>query len=101
MEKKVKITNYNINTKKIDSDLTVACVSDLHSRPCEKIVAALKSISPDIILLAGDIFEIITPYMSKRNENASQFIKDCLSIPLLAHNSSSAAKKSLVTINFS
>ena len=76
----MKITNYTINTDKKGIDITVACVSDLHARPCKKVISALKSIHPDVILLSGDIFEIITPYMSDRNQNAYEFANECVSI---------------------
>ncbi len=76
----MKVTNYTVNTDKRGIDLTVACVSDLHARPCKKIITALKNISPDIILLAGDIFEIIVPYMENRNKNAEEFIKECVNL---------------------
>lgn len=76
----MKVTSYNIDTDKKGIDITVACVSDLHARPCKRIIDALKSISPDIILLAGDIFEIIAPYMESRNKNAMEFIKECVTI---------------------
>ena len=76
----MQITDYTINTQKKGIDLTVACVSDLHARPCKKVISALKSICPDVILLAGDIFEIISPSMSDRNKNALEFVKSCVSI---------------------
>ena len=76
----MKITDYTIKTAKKGINITVACVSDLHARPCKKVISALKSIHPDVILLAGDIFEIITPYMSDRNQNAYEFMKECVSL---------------------
>ncbi len=76
----MKITDYIISTDKKGIDITVACVSDLHARPCKKVLSALKSIRPDAILLAGDIFEIISPYMSDRNQNAYEFVKECVSL---------------------
>lgn len=76
----MKITDYIINTDKNGIDITAACVSDLHARPCKKVIATLKSIHPDVILLAGDIFEIISPSMSDRNQNAYEFVRECISI---------------------
>ena len=80
----MKVTDYIINIDKKGIDITVACVSDLHARPCQKVITALKNIHPDAILLAGDIFEIITPYMSDRNQNAYEFVRECivLAVPL-------------------
>ena len=76
----MKITDYTINTEKKGIDITVACVSDLHARPCRKVISALKSMHPDVILLAGDIFEIISPYMTERNQNAYEFLRECILI---------------------
>ena len=76
----MKITNYSILTDKEGIDLKLAVVSDLHARPYKKAVKALKQISPDIILLPGDIVEIAAEYMSKRNENAMEFLKECIDI---------------------
>ena len=41
---------------KIDLGLKkkIAFVSDLHDRPCEKVLAAIKDNSPDLILVTGD-----------------------------------------------
>ena len=49
----MKITQYSIDSKKIKGNITVACVSDLHGRPSDKVICALRSLSPDLILLAG------------------------------------------------
>ena len=76
----MKVTDYIVTTEKKGIDLTAVCVSDLHARPCKKIISKIKKTSPDVILLAGDIFEIITPYMSKRNQNALEFVRSCVSI---------------------
>ena len=70
----MKITEYSIPSEKIQNNITVACVSDLHARDPHKIIEALKQMSPDLILLAGDIFEVANPYMSKRNEHAFRFL---------------------------
>ena len=51
----MKITQYQINTPKVNSSLKIACVSDVHGRKSDAVVEALIKISPDIILLAGDI----------------------------------------------
>lgn len=76
----MKIAKYNIYTEKNISDLKVACVSDLHAHPCQKVLKALNIISPDIILLAGDIMEIPIDYMEQRNENAMYFLEQAAKI---------------------
>ena len=70
----MQITKYDINTKKITNDIRVACVSDVHGRPASKVIEAVRSINPDLILLAGDIMEISAEYMQKRNKNALSFL---------------------------
>ncbi len=76
----MKITQHTINTPKIKGNITVACVSDLHGRPADKVISALISISPDLILLAGDIFEVANKYMEKRNANAFKFLEEVVGI---------------------
>ena len=76
----MKITEYNIKSNKVKENITVACVSDLHARPADRVVKALQSISPDLILMAGDIFEVANDYMSKRNENALRFFESTVNI---------------------
>ena len=76
----MQITKYEIKTNKLKSELKIACVSDLHGRKVPTAIQAVKSIQPDIILLAGDILEISVDYMKERNENAMHFLKDIASI---------------------
>ena len=76
----MKITRYNITTDKITSPIKLACVSDLHARPAKHIINHLKQIKPDLILLAGDILEVSTDYMEKRNRDALDFLCDASNI---------------------
>lgn len=76
----MKITKYNLCTAKDTADLKIACVSDLHAHPCQTVLRLLEVISPDIILLAGDIMEIPTDYMEKRNKNAICFLEQAAKI---------------------
>ena len=46
---------------------------------------ALVKISPDIILLAGDIIEVSNDYMKKRNKNAMRFLQRISSIAPIAY----------------
>ncbi len=71
----MKITKYTVETEKINTPLSLACVSDLHGRDPRKVIEALRSMRPDLILLAGDIFEVANEYMEKRNINAMKFIE--------------------------
>ncbi len=72
----MRITEYGINTAKIKNNISIACVSDLHGRKYEKVIAALKSIRIDAILLAGDILEVSNEYMRERNKNALGFLTE-------------------------
>lgn len=75
----MKITKYKLETEK-DVNLRLAVVSDLHSRPYEKVLEAIKTISPDMILLPGDIVEIAAGYMDKRNQNGLKFLEEAAKI---------------------
>ena len=70
----MKITKYQINTSKINHSLSIACVSDTHARKGDKVIDALLEISPDIILLVGDILEVSNKFMQKRNKCALEFL---------------------------
>ena len=76
----MKITRYELTTEISGIDIRLAVVSDLHARPYKKIINALKTISPDIILLPGDIVEIAAEYMDERNQNGLNFLKEAAEI---------------------
>lgn len=76
----MKISKYLIETSKIETDIRIAAVSDLHARPYGKVLKAVKTIDPDIILLSGDILEIAAGYMEKRNRNGLDFLKESAQI---------------------
>ena len=76
----MRITKYTVFTDKKGIDFKAAVVSDLHARPYKDAISALAAISPDIILLPGDIVEIATEYMSERNKNGLAFLKECVNI---------------------
>ena len=76
----MKISKYDIITDKMGVNIKLACVSDLHARPYGKVISALKTIAPDAILLPGDIVEIASEYMEKRNQNGLNFLKEATRI---------------------
>ena len=76
----MRITQYDINTSKIENKISIACVSDLHGRKYEKVIDALIKTNADIILLAGDILEVSNSFMSKRNANAVAFLEQAVKI---------------------
>ena len=76
----MKVTRYSITTDKTNNPIRVACVSDLHARPANKVIDELEHMHPDLILLAGDILEISTDYMEKRNRDALDFLRRAANI---------------------
>jgi predicted MPP superfamily phosphohydrolase len=76
----VKITEYTIKTEKIKNNLCIATVSDLHARAPQRVLSALREMSPDMILLPGDILEVANEYMSQRNENSLLFFREAVKI---------------------
>ena len=72
----MKITEYSIETKKLNTELCIAAVSDLHARNPQKVLSALRNMSPDLILLPGDILEVPNEYMQRRNKNALLFFDE-------------------------
>ncbi len=76
----MRITNYHIDSNDTGIRLIAAVCSDLHSQPFEKILKAFRKISPDIILLAGDIVEVSNEYMSSRNANMVNFFREAANI---------------------
>lgn len=51
---KIDITEYQIESKEINSDIKIAHLSDLHSKPFHTVVKKLKEIKPDMIMITGD-----------------------------------------------
>ena len=76
----MKISRYNVTTDKKGVNVKFACVSDLHARPYGKVIAALEKISPDAILLPGDIVEIAADHMDARNQYGLNFLKEAVRI---------------------
>ena len=76
----MKINKYSVATEKFTGAVTFAVVSDLHARPHDKVLEAVKSIAPDAILLPGDIVEIAAEYMDKRNQYGLKFLQEAAKI---------------------
>lgn len=72
----MKIKKYTIYTEQKGIDVRFACVSDLHARPYDKVLAAVKKIDPVAVLLPGDIVEIAAEYMDERNQNGLGFLHE-------------------------
>ena len=72
----MKITEYSIETKKNNIDQKICIVSDLHSRSYQNCLDAIKSTSPDIIILAGDILERLDGKADKQNKLGFEFLEN-------------------------
>lgn len=51
---KIDITEYKIESAEINSNIKIAQLSDMHSKPFHKAVDKLKTIRPDVIMITGD-----------------------------------------------
>ncbi len=50
-------TKYRITSRKLNGKLKVTFLSDLHERPWTDLMPLIKANNPDVILIAGDMFE--------------------------------------------
>ena len=61
LDQSLKIVTYNVASKKINSEVKIAVITDLHS--CVygenqiELLSVLESESPDLVLLGGDVFD--------------------------------------------
>lgn len=58
---KVEVTDYEISSTKINSDVSIVMIADVHdyhSKIKDQIVDKIKQLNPDIILCVGDIIDI-------------------------------------------
>ncbi len=57
------LTRYTVKTEAAHGfqPIHAALISDLHDRPCDDVIAALRAEKPDIILAAGDLMECYMP----------------------------------------
>ncbi len=71
-------TRYGINAPAAGHTLKIAVVSDLHDNAGDDVTALLKEISPDIILIPGDIIETNIFGLKQRIKNDYQiYLKKC------------------------
>ena len=56
---KLMISNYTLNTKKINQEVNIVVISDLHenefAKDNEEFISKIKNQSPDVILVVGDM----------------------------------------------
>jgi hypothetical protein len=72
----IDITNYEINSDDIVNKIKICQLSDLHSKPFKKVLAQLKSITPDIIVITGDYIND----HGRNKEKMMQFGKELIEI---------------------
>ena len=51
----MKTVIYNLNSDRLEKDLRIALVSDLHGSACDDVLRGLEKSAPDIIAVTGDI----------------------------------------------
>ncbi len=71
----MKITKYDLKTSFDNFSLKLAVVADLHAKPYEDVISALKIISPDLILSPGDMFERLDGINDQRNKLGFEFLE--------------------------
>lgn len=57
---KVEVTDYEISSAKINNDVTIVTIADVHDQYCkikDQIVDRIEQLNPDIILCVGDIID--------------------------------------------
>ena len=57
---KVEVTNYGISSAKINSDVNILMIADVHDQHCkvkDQIIDRIEQLKPDIILCVGDIID--------------------------------------------
>ncbi|WRK52191.1 metallophosphoesterase [Coprobacillaceae bacterium CR2/5/TPMF4] len=57
---KVEVTDYEISSTKINNDINIVMIADVHDQHCkvkDEIVDKIEQLKPDIILCAGDIID--------------------------------------------
>lgn len=73
---KLDITEYNIASEKIKNTVVAAHLSDIHSKPFQKVTKKLEKINPDIIMITGDFIND----KGKNKQKMLDFGKDLLEI---------------------
>lgn len=64
----IDITKYDLNSDKIDKEIVIAHLSDLHSKPFNKVLKKLEDNKPDVIMITGD-------YVNDHNRNKDKMLE--------------------------
>ena len=63
---------------RFDVPVRIALLSDLHDRPCEGVLSSLMRHRPEIICIAGDLFQGFRPWKERTAENYSKNVLSVL-----------------------
>lgn len=73
-DKRLQVTYYSIESDKVQSNVRILLLTDFHSnnygKNASKIMKKVRSVSPDIVLLGGDIYDDVLP-----EDNADTFVR--------------------------
>ena len=72
---KLDITEYKIESDKIDSNIKAVQLSDLHSKPFKEVLLKLDEFKPDIIFITGDYFNDDLRRREKMLDYAKELVK--------------------------
>ena len=76
----MKIRTHKLYTQKEGIDIRFCLVADLHSKKYQRVLDAIKKISPDMILCAGDILERLDSFKDEENKNGFEFLQKAAKI---------------------
>lgn len=76
----MKISEYKIKNKRFSQKYVFALISDLHTESSLGVIEALKTIRPDYILAAGDIFEPLLDKNRNKNQSGYELLAACSGI---------------------
>lgn len=73
-DKRLQVTYYSVESDKVQSNVRMLLLTDFHSnsygKNASKIMKKVRKVSPDIVLLGGDIYDDVLP-----NDNAEALVK--------------------------
>lgn len=76
---KVSVSEYEISSDKINNDVNIVMIADVHDNHCKvksKVIERIRELDPDIILCVGDIID----NQSKSDESIIDFLKSLTDI---------------------
>lgn len=76
----MKHTFYTVRSASFQKSLRIALVADMHAGDPKRVLKALDGLSPDCILLAGDILEALDGSCDEKNRRAACIFKGCANI---------------------